>query len=279
MPGAIAAPVPIGVLPWSLCTAFAEASDLPCNVNEYHDGTTHRGALVTTGRRRWRLAKRLTPAQMVTLREFRESHDTAAFYFYSWKEGAHDASGVSTAGRYTVRFASGWAQQMGIARGDTEVELLEVGAGASVATSIKVFLKTSAEGNATYTPRADGSIYPNVEHALDFLFRNIPEAGYTEVTDSADLTEAEFANLGVYTTIVGSIGGTGLARLHVIDCWVEATYDDLPTITMRPTEFRVDLGDSPGANVVNGTALGAIVERSSYGPLQYPPVFSMHGFV
>lgn len=140
MPGSvtnatIATPPP--VLPQTLSAAFAEVRALPVVANEYPgDGTSQRAKQADTPRRRWRLAKRLTAAQAVTLREFWEARrGIEAFYFYNPFEPAsgraigsnYDEDGVSTQGRYTVVFAGAWQQSTGMVFTDVPIEFIEVG--------------------------------------------------------------------------------------------------------------------------------------------------------
>ena len=68
-------------------------------------------------RRSWKLAKRLPPAAMETLREFWQARRLDAFFFYNPTETeprySYDPTGVATAGRYAVRFNSPWSQTAG----------------------------------------------------------------------------------------------------------------------------------------------------------------------
>ena len=55
---------------------------------------------------------------------------TEPFYYYDPYETnprfAHDPTGASPYGRYTVRFASAWEQSVSFARADVEIELIEI---------------------------------------------------------------------------------------------------------------------------------------------------------
>lgn len=140
MPGSVAnASVPTVsghplVFPQSLCRAFTEIRTFPARVNEYHDGTTHRQALVSTSRRSWKLTERLTPAQIATLRTFMLTYPTTPFYFYDPKEPAsgqmegsnYDPTGASTTGRYTARLSGDLEETIYIPRAEVNVELVEV---------------------------------------------------------------------------------------------------------------------------------------------------------
>lgn len=134
MPGSVNNAVAVGVLPQALCTAFTERRDWASRVNEYHDGSRQSTAQVSTPRRSWGLRQRLIATVLETLYTFYLAHQHAAFYFYNPKEPAtgqavgsnYDATGVSTQGRYLVRFAGDWAQTTYIPRADCTLELIEV---------------------------------------------------------------------------------------------------------------------------------------------------------
>ena len=84
MPGSVQNAVPATVLPNSLCRAFARSQEYPIIENEYRNGESQRAVLASTSRKRWRLAKRLTPALLLELRDFYDARrgPTEAFYFY-----------------------------------------------------------------------------------------------------------------------------------------------------------------------------------------------------
>jgi hypothetical protein len=140
MPGSVAncvIPIVSGnplVFPFALCRAFTESSAFAARVNEYHDGTTQRAAVVTTSRKSWKLTERLTPAQMATLRTFLLTYPTTAFYFYDLKqpttgqlEGAnYDPTGAALPGRYSVRLNGDLIETIYIARTEIGVELVEI---------------------------------------------------------------------------------------------------------------------------------------------------------
>jgi hypothetical protein len=104
----------------------------PLIENEYKNGESQRSVLATNSRRRWRLAKRLTPAALQALREFYDARKGPAepFYFYDPYETSpkfsSDPTGQAVAGRYTVRFNSDWQQSCGPGRSDAQIELLEI---------------------------------------------------------------------------------------------------------------------------------------------------------
>ena len=125
MPGSVANATPTTLIPLSLSTAFSEQRYVMARINEYRGGEAQRVPLVSTSRRTFVQAKRLTPADLATLRTFRDTVKQAAFYFYHCKEGVHDPTGVLTAGRYVVRFEGNWEQTSYIPRTDTQVTLVE----------------------------------------------------------------------------------------------------------------------------------------------------------
>jgi hypothetical protein len=139
MPGIVplASVDPVYVLPRSLSKAFTASRSYDSLVNTYANGESQREILVTNSRRRWKLTKRLTPAALVELRDFWDTHRTDPFYFYdphadyanetvipigsNW-----DASGASQVGRFAVRFEGDWSQSMGVGRGEASIELVEL---------------------------------------------------------------------------------------------------------------------------------------------------------
>jgi len=120
------------VLPQSLCRTFVHERAYPLIENEYKNGESQRSVLATNSRRRWRLAKRLTPAALQTLRDFFDARNgsTEPFYFYDPYDTnprfSYDPTGVVTVGRYTVRFNGDWQQSSGLGRSDVQIELLEL---------------------------------------------------------------------------------------------------------------------------------------------------------
>jgi phage-related protein len=121
------------VLPLSLCRSFAHERAYPFIENEYKNGESQRSVLATTNsRKQWRLAKRLAPAALQTLRDFYDARKgrTEPFYFYdpydTVPKFSYDPSGQATTGRYTVRFDSDWSQSVGLGRSDVQIELVEL---------------------------------------------------------------------------------------------------------------------------------------------------------
>jgi len=132
MPGSVQNAAPATVLPHSLCRAFTHTREYPVIDNEYRNGESQRSVESSTSRKRWRLAKRLTPAQLQVLRAFYEARNGPAepFYFYDPYETnpkfSYDPTGQAVAGRYTVRFNCEWSQSVSPWRAAVEIELLEV---------------------------------------------------------------------------------------------------------------------------------------------------------
>ena len=132
MPGSVQNAAPAAVLPQSLCRAFAQERVYPLVENEYRNGESQRSVEATNSRKRWRLAKRLTPALLAALRDFYDARKgpTEPFYFYDPYETnpkfSYDPAGQSVPGRYTVRFNGQWNQSVGLGRADVEIELVEL---------------------------------------------------------------------------------------------------------------------------------------------------------
>jgi hypothetical protein len=132
MPGSVENAAPSTVLPWSLSIAFVRSQEYPVLDNEYAGGESQRSVLASTSRKRWRLSKRLTPAQLQALRDFYEARKgpQEPFYFYDpWDAGlkfSYDPTGQATQGRYTVRFAGAWEQSASLSRIDLSLELIEL---------------------------------------------------------------------------------------------------------------------------------------------------------
>jgi len=132
MPGSVQNTMPATVLPQSLCRAFVHTREYPVIDNEYRNGESQRSVESSTSRKRWRLAKRLTPAQLHVLRAFYEARNGPAesFYFYDPYETnpkfSYDPTGQAVQGRHTVRFNCEWSQSVSLRRAEVEIELVEV---------------------------------------------------------------------------------------------------------------------------------------------------------
>jgi len=129
MPGNIQNAAPFGVMPYALCTTFAESHEFAQLQAQYHDGNTERSQLTQTSRTTFKLAQRLTAARATALKAFWDSQQggVVPFLFYNLAEGTYDATGNSTQGRYTVVFRGSWSQTTGLLRTDVpQIELVEV---------------------------------------------------------------------------------------------------------------------------------------------------------
>jgi phage-related protein len=132
MPGSIHNAVPATVLPHSLSRWFTRVQEYPVLENEYRSGESQRSVQANNSRKRWRLAKRLTPTQLDALRSFYDARDgpVESFYFYDPYETnpkfTFDPAGAATTGRYTVRFDCDWNQSCGPGRADVQIELIEL---------------------------------------------------------------------------------------------------------------------------------------------------------
>lgn len=143
MPGSLQQAAPTSVLPASLSTSFVLASSFPLLYTFYQDGTLER-SLVVDGvnparpARIWKLAKRITAAQLATLLSFWETAVLGGyhpFYFYdpfipspgSAIGSNYDATGASTQGRVTVHFLGSWSHVVGLGRCEVpDLTLVEV---------------------------------------------------------------------------------------------------------------------------------------------------------
>ena len=132
MPGSVQNAAPLTVMPASLSRAFAHEREYPVLDNDYRQGESQRSVAASNSRKRWRLAKRLAPAVLATLRDFYSARrgPTEPFYFYDPYETSpkftHDPTGQASAGRYTVRFANPWSESITLGRADVLIELVEL---------------------------------------------------------------------------------------------------------------------------------------------------------
>jgi phage-related protein len=132
MPGSVQNAAPLTVLPASLSRAFVHEREYPALDNEYRNGESQRSVQANNSRKRWRLAKRLTPAQLAALLDFYDARKGPAepFYFYDPYETSpkftHDPTGQAVMGRYTVRFNCEWNQSISLNRSEVSVEVVEL---------------------------------------------------------------------------------------------------------------------------------------------------------
>lgn len=122
MPNHLTTTSPVGVLQHMTFLSFTESRIFPMQQSNYHDGAIERSLIVdginpATSIKSWKMSARLTGSQMTALRTFYETTTAGSlrpFYFYSPFEpqpghaiGTNwDSTGVSTYGRYKVRFAN-----------------------------------------------------------------------------------------------------------------------------------------------------------------------------
>ncbi len=296
MPGNLRGAVSVGVLPFSLSSRFSEVHAVQARVNEYHGGERQVSALVNQVRRTWHLAKRLTPAQMTELRNFVEANPTAAFYFYNPQESnfSWDPTGVATAGRYLVRLGSNWEQSMGMGRGDTAIDLVEVGNdadilndGHGIATSIVITVKSAyTNGSGSGDAAASMSLW-GTSFAFGRLYYNSATADYAATSQDFDVTAAvtsfapdalrSGAGLAAlssffFITNPGS-GDSGSSELDIYDVYLTATFADATTRVFRPREVSISAGnnDTEFANPLNAVdgdaATFAVITSDNWGPL------------
>lgn len=133
MPGSVQNAVPTTVMPASLCRAFARSQEYRVEENSYKNGESQRRALTSTSRKTWRISKRLPIAAALALREFYDarcgSHEPFCFYdpYETSPRFTHAPTGQAVIGRYVVRFASEWSQEVTLGRVEMSFELIEVG--------------------------------------------------------------------------------------------------------------------------------------------------------
>jgi phage-related protein len=131
MPGNVQLATPSQVMPLSLCKSFQRTLQYQVRDNTYKNGESQRYAQTSNDRSTWTLTKRLTAAQMATLRSFflQQQGMLLPFYFYDVFETtafAYDVTGASPVGRHIVRFASNWSQSTGLGRGECTVSLIQI---------------------------------------------------------------------------------------------------------------------------------------------------------
>jgi hypothetical protein len=130
LPGNLNAAVVVGVMPFSLCSAFQEELRLETLVNAYPDGSSDRFALAINVRHFFRMTRMVTAAQYTALWNFYHAHPTDAFYFYNLRETVPpwtwDPTGNQTVGRYLVVFDGSWSETIMMGRSQASLGLREV---------------------------------------------------------------------------------------------------------------------------------------------------------
>ena len=88
MPGSVAAVSTSAVMPLSLSSAFEHSRGWPIRLDEYANGESFRRNVGSTSRKSWQLSKRLTTAQLATLKAFYAAQNgpQLPFLFYDGAE-------------------------------------------------------------------------------------------------------------------------------------------------------------------------------------------------
>lgn len=132
MPDSVVAANPTTVMPFSLAVAFQQSRQYSVDSNFYPDASYQSNPLSSTSRKQWQITKRLTQAQLTTLRTFFRARDGGAheFWFYDLWETVpiftYDESGEAVEGRHAVRFAGAWTQVLDVGRNQAKLALIEV---------------------------------------------------------------------------------------------------------------------------------------------------------
>ena len=104
MPVSVERAAPTAVMPASMCGTFVREQQVPVTECGYPDGSSRRNTLAASSRKRWRLPKRLTPAEPATLRDFHEARKGAhePLYFYDPANRIRDSAPTRRARRRTA---------------------------------------------------------------------------------------------------------------------------------------------------------------------------------
>lgn len=122
MPNAIQNDTFHGVLPFTLNTAFSFSREWAALISEYKDGSSQRREQVATSRKSYSFSKRLTAAQMDTLRTFYFAHLGQCFKVYL-KQADLTAGNDSYK---LMRFEGGWSEEITLGRSNVSITLIEV---------------------------------------------------------------------------------------------------------------------------------------------------------
>lgn len=116
MPGSVPAAVVADLFPAGIYyTSFAESREWAVQQNDYRGMEHQATAQVATSRKSWRVACRLTAAQVATLRTFYGDHLTAPFYFTPIGETQR-----------AVQFAGPWSQSAQMGMLEVSLDLQEI---------------------------------------------------------------------------------------------------------------------------------------------------------
>ena len=128
MPSSLQLAQPATVLPWSLCSSFQANYYWPVVTSElYPDGRVQQLVQAAQPRHSWSLSKKLAYTDWATLKAFYEARKGGLEPFYFYPERLHyDATGVSTTGRYTVRFNGQLQMQYNFSRFLISLQLMEI---------------------------------------------------------------------------------------------------------------------------------------------------------
>jgi hypothetical protein len=128
MPGSLSTAAPSTVLPRSLYSAFNEQHVFPMReCGPYVDGRSQRAYTGSGSRKIWALTKRLTYAEWLLLEDFYVDRrgSLEPFYFYPFYSH-YDATGVSTTGRFIVRFDCAITRAYSVGRQEVGLRLVQV---------------------------------------------------------------------------------------------------------------------------------------------------------
>lgn len=128
MPGNVAAAVATAVLPNHLCALFRESRTWPVRESTgYPDGRFQAEPQAANSRKSWELAKLLTFAQWLALRDFYDARNGAQQPFYWYPQIAdYDPTGIATTGRWLVRFDGSLSRTFRLGREEVSLRLIQV---------------------------------------------------------------------------------------------------------------------------------------------------------
>jgi hypothetical protein len=128
MPGSVALSAPTAVLPYGLSAMFIETYTWPTvSSDAYPDGSMQVRSDGAAVRRAWSLSQNWLFADLPDLVDFYDARKGAhePFYFYPILS-QYDATGVSTTGRYRVRFDGALQRDYQMGRWPASFKLIEI---------------------------------------------------------------------------------------------------------------------------------------------------------